>query len=730
MTKDELLIIIQQAKQENTKSLNLSAKNLTEFPIETFQLEFLTDLYLQDNKLKSIPVEIKNLRFLERLLLHNNQIENIPPEISQLKKLKYLTLSKNRLKNIPIEITKLGFLEILALSNNKIKTLPAEIYKLEFLKVLGLSNNQLESIPDELGKLEHLFLVDLRNNPINTFKSNKLVRQGNGVYVPAHAPQLPDDFLQQQYAEKVYYYLTAILEQENRALNEAKLILVGEGAVGKTSLVNKLIFDTYNDKEIKTEGINRELWRLPLGETQYETRLLKESITDIVRVNVWDFGGQEILHATHQFFLTKRSLYILVLDARRGEQESRLEYWLKLIQSFGSGSPIIVVINKIDEQLLNLNTRFLQRKYPGIQDFCNISCKTGKGINELKEKITAQIAKLEDVKTPLPQTWFELKGALENLHDNYISYTRYEQLCEQYGITEKDDQKTLLGLLHDLGIILNFQDDDRFDHLRETNVLNPDWVTNGVYKLLNNLELFKSHGVFAVSDLAQMLDTAAYPTMKEHQFIIDMMQKFELCFPITDTQSYLIPDLLQNEEPDLNWPKDDSLRFRYHYDILPHSVFSRFIVRLHTYISQSTYWRTGVVLAYEASKALIKADLEDKKIFVWVTGKSLAKRRELLAIIRKEFKHIHSTIKGLDAQEFIPLSENSKAVIAYEDLLDLEANDITEYYYPPIKAKINVPELLAGVDTKQKLPQGGVYIENQHIHGGEQQFADNIKNED
>jgi GTPase SAR1 family protein len=34
------------------------------------------------------------------------------------------------------------------------------------------------------------------------------------------------------------------------------------------------------------------------------------------RVNIWDFGGQEIYHQTHQFFLTERSLYALVADTR------------------------------------------------------------------------------------------------------------------------------------------------------------------------------------------------------------------------------------------------------------------------------------------------------------------------------------------------------------------------------------------------------------------------------
>ncbi len=92
--------------------------------------------------------------------------------------------------------------------------------------------------------------------------------------------------------------------QPKRPLNEAKVILVGQGAVGKTSLVKRLMTDEFDPEEHKTEGIDIKRWGVKVGRQE-------------VQLNVWDFGGQEIMHATHQFFLTKRSLYLLVLDSRR-----------------------------------------------------------------------------------------------------------------------------------------------------------------------------------------------------------------------------------------------------------------------------------------------------------------------------------------------------------------------------------------------------------------------------
>ena len=77
------------------------------------------------------------------------------------------------------------------------------------------------------------------------------------------------------------------------------------------------------------------------------------------------------MHATHRFFMTKRSMYILTLDARTYDRygESELEYWLKLINSYAGSAPIIVVLNKCDLHKVELPTLALKRKYENIKDF-------------------------------------------------------------------------------------------------------------------------------------------------------------------------------------------------------------------------------------------------------------------------------------------------------------------------------------------------------------------------
>lgn len=288
-----------------------------------------------------------------------------------------------------------------------------------------------------------------------------------------------------------------------------------------------------------------------------------------------------------------------------------------------------------------------------------------------------------------------MKERLEHMERDYIPYTEYTQLCQAEGVEDDLSQRTLIGFLHDLGVALNFQDDPR---LQDTNILNPEWVTNGVYKILNSPELFESKGVLERRMLGNILDSQAYPRVK-HLFIVDMMRKFELCvdFEGMRDEKFLVPDLLAKEEPDTgDWA--GALAFEYHYNVLPGSVMSRFIVRMNHYIHEQTYWRSGVVLAYDGNKVLVKADWEDRKIFIQVDGPEQG-RRTLLAIVRSQFEAIHKTITGLDVKEKVPMPGHPELEpVDYAYLRDLETMGEASFIPPGLRERVSVKKLLDGVD--------------------------------
>ena len=183
----------------------------------------------------------------------------------------------------------------LDLAGNELTELPPEIGRLTNLQILYLSYNQLNTLPVEIGNLySRLTEFRLNNNPLES---------------------LPPEIRRRESQEILNFYKQQ-LEQKTDYLYEAKFLIIGEGGAGKTSLAKKIEDENYQLKsdEESTQGIDVIQWKFPLDNG-------KE-----FRVNIWDFGGQEIYHQTHQFFLTKRSLYTLVADSRREDTKSGVLY--------------------------------------------------------------------------------------------------------------------------------------------------------------------------------------------------------------------------------------------------------------------------------------------------------------------------------------------------------------------------------------------------------------------
>ena len=180
-------------------------------------------------------------------------------------------------------------------------------------------------------------------------------------------------------------------------LNEVKVIFLGEGAAGKTSLIKRLRGEGFDPEESQTHGIR--IQKTPFnfdGET--------------ITAHCWDFGGQEVNHATHQFFLSQRCIYVAVLNSR---SDDKAEKWLKHAASFGGRSPVLVVLNKIDENpSFQVNQKLLSEKYPNILGFHRLSCGTGQGVEEFRLALTSQIEQADARRTPFPAAWLVLRPAL------------------------------------------------------------------------------------------------------------------------------------------------------------------------------------------------------------------------------------------------------------------------------------------------------------------------------
>ncbi len=652
-------------KLQNLTKLNLWGNNLSDLPPEIVTLQKLSYLLLGNNQLSEFPPEILRLQNLNLLDLGGNQLGELPPDIGNLQKLMELNLEENQLSDLPAEIAKLQKLTTLLLQNNQLKQLTPEIWKLPKLASLGLNNNQLSQFPKALLDLNLEIKLD-------SYFWDK------GIHVEDNPFETPPVEIVKQGRQAIINYYAALEEQPDRLLNESKLILIGDGGAGKTSLVKRLIGEEFNPQESQTHGIN------------INTLNLKHQDNEI-KLHCWDFGGQQIMHATHQFFLSRRCLYLLVLDSRR---ETSVEYWLKHIQAFGKNAPVIIVINKIDE---NPNfdlpqKRQLKKFFPNLKQICRISCATEVGISELNNAIENTLPCIELLNTKFPAKWFKVKTAItaQAKKTNFTSYEHYVDICQDNGITKESEQNTLINFLHDLGLVNHFE--DRW--LRETNVINPQWITEAVYTIINAPQL-ASNGKLHREDLKTILDNAIYPERK-HDYIIELMKKFELCYAL-NYDEYLLPDLFPIQEPDFEFDDEHGLHFILEYGFLPKSIFTRFIVKMHSQILDNTHWRSGILLKDRLSETTALVERVSKRLEFTLTG---PQKREYLVILRFVLTDIHRSFSHLNVTEKIGLPDKPQLSVNYDYLLRLAETGQTEYLPPEDPEKsYNIKHLLGLVAT-------------------------------
>ena len=464
-------------------------------------------------------------------------------------------------------------------------------------------------------------------------------------------------------------------------LNEAKVVFIGSGNVGKTSLVNMLVNNNFDSNQLKTEGIEINNWIIANKKQK-------------INVHIWDFGGQEIMHATHKFFMTERSLYFIVVNSREEDRygEKELDYWLKLVNSYAPNSPIVVVINKCEIHPANIDKRTYKINYDKIVDFIETSCVNKTGIDELRELTKTLISDLPHVDMLIPESYNKIKNNLVNMTDDYISYLSYQQICKKIIPDFKEgSMQALVSLLHDLGIILNFRDDIE---LEDTQVLNPEWVTQGVYRIINSNQLSHSKGVLSLRELGQILNHRKYPR-NQHLFIISLMEKFELCYRLPDNRDlFFVPSAFGIERPpNIIWDFKKTLQFQFHYDILPRSVISRLIVRVHKYIINEKYWKDGILIEKDNNQAFINAEPSNSIIKISVKGKE--KLKETLNYIRFHLEDIHKGYKALEIKPQIPFEG---VLIDYDDLITCDEAEQEEWFIPKLRKKVVIKELINGIN--------------------------------
>ena len=428
------------------------------------------------------------------------------------------------------------------------------------------------------------------------------------------------------------------LKLGSERLNEARILILGDKGAGKTCLARRLKDPNaeMTKEEESTPGVDTSLWKLE-----------KEN----VNVHIWDFAGHTVTHAVHRFFLSERCLYIIVCNGRTDES-SRLEFWLNHMKNYGQNSKAIILVNKCDDHAIEVPINRLKEQYP-IIDISTFSIRDDKAeLENFRQEVANYISNNPSWSQLLiPENSYKVKNELEKLFINEGTEERKERIeridfdaiAHRYGVEDGD---ALLSDLHALGISLWYKDMAQFNTL----VLNPEWISNGVYRIINWANNEKKH-CLRIEDFDQVFSAEAhrYP-QSEHRFLFELMKKYELAYEAKEKDVLIIPRLLEEDQP-ASLPQfqiGESLMARYKADqpLMPDTI-SRFIVRHNQEIKiegdNYRVWRHGVILDDGKGSIALVREEDDRTITVSVKGTN---KTEYLSTLRETLNGIFEGYKS------------------------------------------------------------------------------------
>ena len=591
-------------------TLRLYGNQLTSLPESIGNLSALTTLNVIGNSLARLPESIGRLTNLAELALDNNHLVSLPESIGDLTGLKVLKLGGNELTRLPESIGRLTNLAELVLDDNHLVDLPESIGGLRRLTALTLNNNALVGLPESVDGLVSLTTLDMDSNRLRTLPRQlaDLLTRGLTIRV-AHNPLVdPLPEILGRGADALATYLRSL--EDFVVQYEAKLLLVGEGNVGKTSLIAALKDEPFIVDRPTTHGIEISplTFRHPTNDLEMTLR-------------AWDFGGQEVYRVSHQFFFSRRALYIVVWNPREGQERNEVEDWLRRIRlRVGPNARTMVVATHCDERLPELDYPQLQQEFPGmLVGHFEIDSQSGTGLSQLRQAIAQEAAHLPQMGQQISPRWVAARNDLlaRAELEPQIRYDQFTEICTQSDVVGPEIT-TLAELMHDLGHLIYYGEDEG---LKGVIVLNPEWLTKAISYVLEDRRTKDAGGVLAHVRLKSIWqdrkDGTAYPT-RYHPYFLRLMEKFDISYRLEDDDEpqSLVAQLVPHERPLLPWefktrPPSDvrTLALACRLSEPAPGLVPWLTVRHHR-ASTGLYWRRGIFLRHPvaayASEALIE----------------------------------------------------------------------------------------------------------------------------
>ena len=652
-------------------------------------------------------MDFSGLYKLELLQLGNMPALSRISALDEFHKLRYLWLYRNAVDISSVDLSGMRFLEALSLDHLPRLWQIDGLEKLEQLTKVDISYTPMRRIPEGLrGKpLNRLDLSGLELEALPDWLPELGLEftkkgYGNGIRLENTTVDGVDMSIFDQPQEMILQWFESRKKDDAVPLQEVKVVFLGDGEAGKTHTIARLLND--GNEPLAEHFDDKATPGIVIRDKPYVLDGAK------IKVHYWDFGGQEILHSMHRMFLTERTLYVVLINARDDTQDDRARYWLHNIRSFAGNSPVLLVLNKIDQNPnASINETELRELYGGLRQVVRLSA-----LHDSREQFNAaltdalmdEIRSLGTIGTLWPSSWAKLKTSLETMKTNFITGTEYKQMCRDSGVEKSREE--LLHWFNDLGVSFFYQGSRRLEHYV---ILRPEWITNGIYILLFNRSEETKNGLIPMDAIYEMLKPEDEDTYRrvlrgvtydvhETDYVLEVMRKFRLSYNVSGEKEF-IPALCQRDSMPIAKQyaeAADALEFRMTYDYLPDNVIHRLMVEMWQDLQLSDVWRTGALFRQQGTglSAVVKSEGDVLRIFVR-SENSMHRPNTYLCILKENIDRINRDMKlKAPLAEVIYKTPQGSDCFDYEDLLNALADGEDTYRSKKLRRQIPIRDIL------------------------------------
>ena len=663
----------------------------------------LTKLYLSFTKVSDISA-LSGLTGLTSLDLQRTKVSDISA-LSGLTGLTSLDLQRTKVSDISA-LSGLTGLTQLYLGITRVSDISA-LSGLTGLTQLYLGITKVSDI-SALSSLKNLTILDLRGLTISSIPENLLDLgldfepgenpTGLGIYI--YGLKLTDQpieiFSQDRNLIRAYYR-----ENDRVPVNECKVVFLGDPESGKTHSIKRLLKKGKKLKELKNQST-------PGIEITVDTKQIEGS--GIV-VNYWDFGGQEIQHSMHRMFLTERTIYVVFLNARQDPLDDRARYWLENISSFAQDAPVLLVINKMDQnERPKFNEDGIRHDYGNrIKKIVRMSALNDAPkdfMKELQGSISEIINELPTVSSKVPQSWKALMEDIRTMPDHYLTSKQFKDRCSACSVGDYDTiHDDLVDLFQVIGISFCYYKNRA---LADYMLLNPKWLVNAIYTIISNSKEAAHNGVITQDNLYDLLkeDTLhgvpirrVIPNLRyesyQVNYILGVIRMFHLSYPMKDGSEFFPMLCDGNEKTSVDKVMSvNALHYIFRYTYLPANVMHRLVVEMQRDLKEEYVWYSGAVFRNDYQKQTAYIHTKGNDLHIYVDSLDpYYNPNEYLTPIQSIVRSINRDM-NLSAEEYVTYrEENTEAEIDAEELKGNLESGIEKGYNKTLKRVINYKDV-------------------------------------